>query len=52
MTKQFLLVAIAVAALVSPALQGQAPSGVTIYEGARVIVGDGSAPLNNASCSL
>ena len=49
MTKQFVSVAIAVAALVSPALQGQAPSGVTIYEGARVIVGDGSAPLNNAS---
>jgi imidazolonepropionase-like amidohydrolase len=27
---------------------GQAPAGVTAFEGARVIVGDGSAPIENA----
>jgi imidazolonepropionase-like amidohydrolase len=30
-------------------MQAQAPKGVTVFEGARVIVGDGSAPLENAA---
>ena len=30
------------------ALSAQAPTGATVFEGARVIVGDGSAPLENA----
>jgi imidazolonepropionase-like amidohydrolase len=28
--------------------QSQTPSGVTVFEGARLIVGDGSAPIDNA----
>jgi imidazolonepropionase-like amidohydrolase len=30
-------------------ISGQAPAGVTVFEGARVIVGDGRAPLENAT---
>ena len=30
------------------ALSAQAPTGATVFEGARVIVGDGTAPLENA----
>ena len=30
-------------------LAAQAPTGVTVFEGARVIVGDGTAPLENAA---
>src|SRR5262249_47038475 len=43
------LVAVVFAAL-SVAVTGQAPSaGVTVFEGARIIVGDGRAPVENAS---
>jgi len=42
--------ALVVAAAVSVTLESQAPSaGATVYEGARVIVGDGSAPIENAA---
>jgi imidazolonepropionase-like amidohydrolase len=33
----------------SAAALGQAPAGVTVFEGARVIVGDGRAPIENAT---
>jgi imidazolonepropionase-like amidohydrolase len=40
----------AVFGVLSVAASGQAPApGVTVFEGARVIVGDGRAPLENAS---
>ena len=40
----------ALAVLSSFAAQAQAPaSGVTVFEGARLIVGDGSAPIENAT---
>jgi imidazolonepropionase-like amidohydrolase len=40
----------AVLAVLSVTASGQAPaSGVTVFEGARVIVGDGRAPIDNAS---
>jgi imidazolonepropionase-like amidohydrolase len=39
-----------VAGMSSVALRGQAPpAGVTVFENARVIIGDGSPPLENAS---
>jgi imidazolonepropionase-like amidohydrolase len=38
-----------VAAAGSALLNGQTPAGATVYEGARVIVGDGSAPIENAA---
>ena len=42
--------ALAVVAVWSVAIFGQAPAtGVTVFEGARVIVGDGRAPIENAS---
>src|SRR4029453_456851 len=42
--------ALAVVAVWSVAVFGQAPAtGVTVFEGARVIVGDGRAPIENAS---
>ena len=45
---RFLLVA--VTAVWSAPILGQAPAaGVTVFEGARVIVGDGRAPIENAS---
>src|SRR6185295_8827652 len=31
------------------AAPSQAPAGVTVFEGARIIVGDGQAPMENAS---
>jgi imidazolonepropionase-like amidohydrolase len=40
----------AVLAVLSVTASGQAPaSGVTVFEGARVVVGDGRAPIENAS---
>jgi imidazolonepropionase-like amidohydrolase len=39
----------AVFAVLSVAVWGQAPATVTVFEGARVIVGDGRAPIENAS---
>ena len=42
--------ALAVVAVSSVAVFGQAPATtVTVFEGARVIVGDGRAPIENAS---
>jgi imidazolonepropionase-like amidohydrolase len=42
--------ALAAAAAFSITAIGQAPAaGTTVYEGARVIVGDGSAPIDNAA---
>ena len=43
-----LLIAAVFAAL-SVTASGQAPAAVTVFEGARVIVGDGRAPIENAS---
>ena len=42
------VVAAAIAAL-SVSILAQAPAGVTVFEGARVIVGDGRAPIENAT---
>ena len=42
------VVAAAMAAL-SVSILAQAPAGVTVFEGARVIVGDGRAPIENAT---
>src|SRR5215510_12906102 len=40
----------AVLAVLSATASGQAPAaGVTVFEGARVIIGDGRAPIENAS---
>jgi len=44
-----LLTALSVVALLPAPSGAQAPATVTIFEGARVIVGDGNAPLENAS---
>ena len=41
--------ALIMAAGVSGVLNSQTPAGATVYEGARVIVGDGSAPIENAA---
>jgi imidazolonepropionase-like amidohydrolase len=42
--------ALVVAAAISVTLNSQAkPGGATVYEGARLIVGDGSAPIDNAA---
>ena len=38
----------AVVAVASVAVHSQAPTGSTVFEGARLIVGDGSAPIENA----
>src|SRR5688572_19596497 len=35
--------------LLSAPLVSQAPSGVTLYEGARLLTGDGSAPVENSA---
>ena len=44
------LMAAAAFAVLAVTASGQAPAaGVTVYEGARVIVGDGRAPIENAS---
>ena len=44
------LLALAAAAAWSIPASGQAPaSGVTVFEGARVIIGDGRAPIENAA---
>ena len=43
-----LLVLAAIAASTAAVL-AQAPAGVTVFEGARVIVGDGRAPIENAT---
>src|SRR5262245_32562141 len=41
---------LAVVAVWSVTARGQAPAtGVTVFEGARIIVGDGRAPIENAS---
>ena len=40
---------IAVLAAASITIAGQTPAGVVVYEGARIIVGDGSNPLENAA---
>ncbi len=34
------------------ALRAQAPGGVTLYEGARLIIGDGKAPIENAAFAV
>ena len=39
----------AICAALSVAASGQAPATVTVFEGARVIIGDGRAPVENAS---
>jgi imidazolonepropionase-like amidohydrolase len=39
----------ALLAVLSVAASGQTPATVTVFEGARVIVGDGRAPIENAS---
>ncbi len=39
----------ALAIVVSAAIFAQSPSTLTVFEGARVIVGDGSAPIENAT---
>ncbi len=44
-----LLIPAAMFAALSVAASGQAPATVTVFEGARVIVGDGRAPIENAS---
>jgi imidazolonepropionase-like amidohydrolase len=52
MKKAFAVVTVALltATVMSAPLDGQAPAaGATVYEGARVIVGDGSAPIENAA---
>jgi imidazolonepropionase-like amidohydrolase len=42
--------AVMVVAVISATLDSQTkPAGVTVYEGARVIVGDGSAPIDNGA---
>jgi imidazolonepropionase-like amidohydrolase len=43
-----LIAMLALAAGAAP-VHSQAPAGVTVFEGARVIVGDGSAPIENAA---
>jgi imidazolonepropionase-like amidohydrolase len=43
------LIALLVVALLPAFAGAQAPTAVTIFEGARVIVGNGNAPLENAS---
>ena len=43
------LLVVAAAAAWSVAIFAQAPAGVTAFEGARVIVGDGRAPIENAT---
>jgi imidazolonepropionase-like amidohydrolase len=48
MTRMRLLIPAVLAAL-SVTLSGQAPATVTVFEGARVIIGDGRAPIENAS---
>ena len=49
MRKGSVLLAAVFAAALSIALSGQAPAtGVTVFEGARFIVGDGRAPIENA----
>src|SRR3984957_14365560 len=41
--------AAALLAASAPPAFGQAPAGVTLFEGARLIVGDGSAPIENSA---
>ena len=48
MHRMKLLVLAAIAASTAAVL-AQAPAGVTVFEGARVIVGDGRAPIENAT---
>jgi imidazolonepropionase-like amidohydrolase len=49
-TLRLRLLILAMIAALSVAASGQAPpTGVTVFEGARVIIGDGRAPLDNAS---
>jgi imidazolonepropionase-like amidohydrolase len=47
--KLLVLAALAVIAAWSVSMLAQAPAGVTAFEGARVIVGDGRAPIENAT---
>jgi imidazolonepropionase-like amidohydrolase len=47
MTRYRLNVALAIVAALAAGLSAQAPAGVTVFEGARIIVGDGSAPIDN-----
>src|SRR5512138_3016171 len=50
--KTMLRVRLAIAAIfavLSVVASGQAPATVTVFEGARVIIGDGRAPIENAS---
>src|SRR4051812_20011844 len=42
------LLALLVVTALGAAANAQAPTGVTVFEGARVIVGDGRAPIENA----
>jgi imidazolonepropionase-like amidohydrolase len=49
MRKRLLLPAAFLIATASAAVLGQAPTGVTVFEGARVIVGTARAPIENAS---
>jgi imidazolonepropionase-like amidohydrolase len=41
--------ALLIAAAVSVTVKSQTPAGATLYEGARVVIGDGSAPIENAT---
>ena len=43
------LLLVAAIAASTAVLLAQAPAGVTAFEGARVIVGDGRAPIENAT---
>src|SRR5580765_1465211 len=47
--KRAILLIPAVAAALSVTVLSQAPAGVTVFEGARVIIGDTRAPIENAS---
>jgi len=47
--KLLVLAAVAVIAAWSASMLAQAPAGVIAFEGARVIVGDGRAPIENAT---
>ena len=48
MRKHVVVAFIAALVAVAPVMiRGQAPSGVTAFEGARIIVGDGSVPIEN-----
>ena len=49
MNKYVATVMFGLAATAAVSLHSQAPTGVTVFEAARLIVGDGSAPIDNAA---